>query len=577
MKLPRWNVLFVAGLTAGAILWLVVLERRASAYTTPYRQPGAERREMGAPLPALVSRVVFVIVDGLRYDLSEGMACLQQLRQAGASAVSIIALPSVSQPSWTTLVSGARPEINGAALANADFAEIKPIAVDHIFQLAKQARLKTALAGADWWQKMTPPAYLDRSHFVGSFDAAGDREATQAALRFLADPGLPEVLLLYLGEYDEVSHHEGALSPAALQAAARINDHLCALLAAVDLRQTVVIVTADHGELDRGGHGGDDPVVVQAPLALAGPRVRPGEYPAVQEPDIAMTIAALLGMPLPRSGQGRILYEMLDVSEAELARGEAASARQQLAQAGAYLAGPGLPPPPAEIARQVAELDARLARGEFGEAARRARALREQINDHVQRERSAEIRRSRLRRLPLALLGAGLIAALLALNWRAGERAALTISAVGVLAWHAFYLARGHVYSLSTLGSVGELPRLGWTLVTGAVSALALCLLLAWLLARAGGASRARPALTAAGVSALGVGLVGLPFLLALVAYAGGGSLGGWELIVPRLSFLLLLGLAQAALMGVLALIVLAPLVTSQLTREHRREQRRTL
>ena len=41
-------------------------------------------------------------------------------------------------------------------LFNAEDNAIQPIQVDHLFQLAKQASLTTALAGELWWEKMVP-------------------------------------------------------------------------------------------------------------------------------------------------------------------------------------------------------------------------------------------------------------------------------------------------------------------------------------------------------------------------------------------------------------------------------------
>ena len=120
-----------------------MLWNAAMSYSPLYRQPQGTAN----PLPKLVSRVVLVIIDGLRLDLSMEMPCLTRIRRQGASAKSVAVFPSVSQPSWTTLVTGARPELNGAALVNAAYEEIEPIQVDHIFKTARSAGLETALVG----------------------------------------------------------------------------------------------------------------------------------------------------------------------------------------------------------------------------------------------------------------------------------------------------------------------------------------------------------------------------------------------------------------------------------------------
>jgi hypothetical protein len=81
-----------------------------------------------------------------------------------------------------------------------------------------------------------------------------------------------------------------------------------------------VIVTSDHGQVDKnwdggGGHGGWEPVVLRTPLIMAGKGVRPGEYPDAQQADIAPTIAALLGLSIPAQNQGDVLVDALDAPD----------------------------------------------------------------------------------------------------------------------------------------------------------------------------------------------------------------------------------------------------------------------
>ena len=60
---------------------------------------------------------------------------------------------------------------------------------------------------------------------------------------------------------------------------------------------------------------------------------------------------------------------------------------------------------------------------------------------------------------------------------------------------------------------------------------------------------------SAAAASAFCAGLVGILFLLGLIAFTASGSLGDWQLVVPRLAFVALLAWLQAALVGVLSLL----------------------
>jgi len=549
MRLRNWNLLFMAALTMTAAMSAALLGLRTISYRPVYRQP------QGAlpPTPALVSRLVLIMIDGLPYPLARNMPCMQQTAERGASATSITVLPSMSQPAWSTLVTGARPEISGAALFNAEYDAIQPVQVDHLFLLAKQAGLTTALTGQEWWKRMIPAQFVDRAHYVTGFDAAGDREATQAAVEFLGDPTV-NLLMLYLGEYDEASDIHAATSQAAQEALQRTNERLCTLLEQVNWSNTMVAVASDHGQLSQGGHGGDDKSVLETLFVLAGPRVRPGEYPAIQQPDIAVTLAALLGLPLPRSGQGRILYERLETSPAEKARGQAALVVQTMAQTDAYLWSIKAPTLPTALHDQASKLSTLLQAERIEEADRLSGTLLDQTALYVTRERAAKINSSRLARVPLTLAGLALVVLTFVANWRSCHRAALLLALLGVAAYQAFWIARGHVYSLSTLGSAGSPMNLVVTLVGGALGILALGLLLLWLLSLLRRDSKAL-LFSSAAASTFCVGIVGILFSVGLIAFTANGSLGSWQIVVPRLAFLIVLAWLQATLIGLVSLL----------------------
>src|SRR5213075_1099499 len=68
-----------------------------------------------------------------------------------------------------------------------------------------------------------------------------------------------------------------------------------------------VLVTADHGHVDGGGHGGDEPIV-RTTFALArGPGVHDGARAKGRAIDVAPTLSALLGVPAPSTSEGRAL------------------------------------------------------------------------------------------------------------------------------------------------------------------------------------------------------------------------------------------------------------------------------
>jgi hypothetical protein len=291
-------------------------------------------------------------------------------------------------------------------------------------------------------------------------------------------------------------------------------------------------------------------------LVIAGPKVRPGSYQDVQQPDIPMTISALLGQPLPRSGQGRVLYEMLDTSEAEQAQGEVNLVAQQMAQAGAYLASIGAPGLPADLTGRLSGLEDQLQAKDWAGAKSAAVALREQIGQVVDQQREARINRSRWLAAAVALVGFVLLGLLYASNVRAWGWAPLLCSLAGAAAYYGFYLLRGHVFSASTLSSPGAPTSVVYTLVLGALLALLLPVGLLWLASRRPAASGRRS--LARSTPALCAGVVGLLFAVTLCAWMANGKLGDWVFITPVASFLLLLGILQVAATALLAIPIMS-------------------
>src|SRR5262249_22909208 len=109
--------------------------------------------------------------------------------------------------------------------------------------------------------------------------------------------------------------HAGVGGGEAARAAARPADRaLGALGARLDYTKDVIVVPADHGHRDDGGHGGDEPEVMTVPLVAAGAGIRPGRFASAHLVDVAPTLAALLGLPAPAACRGQPLVDMLAIS-----------------------------------------------------------------------------------------------------------------------------------------------------------------------------------------------------------------------------------------------------------------------
>jgi hypothetical protein len=425
-----------------------------------------------APLPAghtgeaIAEQVVIVVLDGLRVDASQRMPTLNQMRGLGADRVALVGQPSLSKPGWTIIGTGAWAEQSGIT---SNFTE-KDIALDTLFLAAKRRGLTTALVGMSWWHQLYPqgvdydqtfsaptpsPADIDHTSLF-----KGDRAVTSSALELLKTK--PNLVIIHLLGPDLAAHHWGGASEQYLEVVQNADSQLARILAALDLKTAALFVTADHGHLDQGGHGGGEPIVLRVPLVSVGKGIRAGTYPISSLVDLAPTVAVLLGTSLPAHNQGDILLDQLDASDAIKATRALDLAQQLITRYKAMLQIIGDAP---QVNREL------LNRAEDALQARDYAAvgyLAKQSNAAVRAQwktaRNHRLNQDRIARLPLALLVLSAAALYLFVwkragwNWQAPMVGAIEYFVV----WNGlFFGVHGRAYSFSMLSTGGsDLPVL---------------------------------------------------------------------------------------------------------------------
>ncbi len=229
---------------------------------------------------------------------------LDRLRRDGASGEATAHFPTLSRPGYVALLTGVEPRWSG--VRNNRFH--REVALDSSMKRLRAAGLSSA-AVADATTSFVElfPGQLDEVQYAPW--PGGMFQGTRLALA----RGFPFVVLIP-GAVDLAGHEDGADSPEYRLAVASVAAELGPALAARDLARETVIVTADHGHTDSGGHGGTELESLTVPLVLAGAGIRPGRGPpGARLVDVAPTVAALLGVPPPGHGMGRTLLPVLDV------------------------------------------------------------------------------------------------------------------------------------------------------------------------------------------------------------------------------------------------------------------------
>ena len=308
-----------------------------TSYQTPYSNAHGG-------LPAgepIVERAVLIVLDGIRLDVSNEMRELQTLAGRGSAGTTRSARPSLSNPNRAVFVTGAWPEVNGVT-NNGLF---RPPPVDSLFSLAAEAGLPRAVAGSPFWARAFGD-YLEGNLLFQNKDfrrgagakAIADWQADlcRDAERFLtARP--TGLLVVGIPAADVVGHDFGGESEAYREVAQEVDRCLGLLVDALDNGRTAFAIVSDHGHIDRrggGGHGGSEREVVEVPLVFAGRGIRQARGWQAKVVDIAPTLCVLLGLPLPATSQGDVLWHSLDLSgdQAKRTKGRADEQRNRFGE-----------------------------------------------------------------------------------------------------------------------------------------------------------------------------------------------------------------------------------------------------
>jgi hypothetical protein len=408
----------------------------------------------GEQLPRQVERVLVIIIGGLGYTDSRlvDMPNLDMLVEAGAASPMISRPPTYPLAAWTTLLTGLWPELNHAYVMEDEKAAQKPPAFDDLFTVAHDAGLGTAFAGFEGWRALLPTESVDARFFVTAEDAMADGEVAQSALGFMVDPRY-NLVVVYFSQTDEVGQSVGTGGAAYANAARQVDNYLRQIIRLVDLSDSVLVVTSDHGITGDGHLGGGEPELTELPFVMLGQHIVPGAYSSVQQVDLAPTVAALLGARLPSAAQGRPLYEMMRLERETLTQGYLELAAQKVALTAAYLAVLG----EGDLSRTSREdLDsARRAfvNGNQTGALELARLISDEATAELARVRAARIHRERLSRLGIIALGLPLSLLFLWSRRRPTSLVSLLGGAVTVGIYYGLYRLRGYTLSLSSLDS----------------------------------------------------------------------------------------------------------------------------
>lgn len=278
--------------------------------------PAQDGAEAGA---ASTPKVLLIGIDGVRPDVLAAVETpnLDRLAAGGFyTSTTTTTTPSVSGPSWSSMLTGVWPEKHG--VSSNDFTAPRYDAYPDFLTRIEDARPElTTAAVVDWLPLMElaegralvgPDVDLREAldgYEVGWIE--GDARSVELAVRHLRDSD-PDALFVYLGNPDETSHEHGSIGAEYRGAIAAADAQVGRLVEAVEARPDhaaedwLILVSTDHGRRVDGGHGGDSPEEMTTFILAAGPSVsrEPARRPTFIV-DVAATTLAHLGIELDPS------------------------------------------------------------------------------------------------------------------------------------------------------------------------------------------------------------------------------------------------------------------------------------
>ncbi|KAF4120292.1 ethanolamine phosphate transferase 2 subunit G [Geosmithia morbida] len=284
-----------------------------------------EALELGPPPAGPFDKLIFMVVDALRSLIRDGGAV-----PFTANARS----PTVTMPRIKSITTGSIPSFVDLILNIDEGDTSSSLAVQDTWlaQLKAKNMGKLLMYGDDTWLKLFPDTF-DREEGTTSFFVSDFTEVDNNVTRNIApelersDWGL--MVLHYLG-LDHIGHKSGPRSVNMVPKQQEMDNIVKSIYESIEknhhLQSTLFVICGDHGMNDAGNHGASSPGETSPALLFISPKMKalglefqapiePGDefdyYSQVEQSDLAPTIAALLGFPVPKNNLGAFIPEFL--------------------------------------------------------------------------------------------------------------------------------------------------------------------------------------------------------------------------------------------------------------------------
>lgn len=221
--------------------------------------------------------------------------------------------PSSSAVNWAAMLMGANPSLTGYTKWNSQTPEIPSRTTGKygifptIFEIMRDQKPKAEIGVIYTWPGI---GYLFPKQVVNkNVNTNNDSLTTADAVQYIKSDK-PDLLFLHYDGVDHAGHSIGWGTPAYYTAIHQIDTYIGKIIQAVKeagiMKETVILVSADHGGINKG-HGGDNINEIEIPWIIYGRGVKKGKElkQSIMTFDTAATIARIFGLKVPQVWIGR--------------------------------------------------------------------------------------------------------------------------------------------------------------------------------------------------------------------------------------------------------------------------------
>ncbi|WP_183576087.1 alkaline phosphatase [Mucilaginibacter sp. X5P1] len=264
-----------------------------------------------------VKHIVLIGCDGFgAYAVPDAkMPNLKKLMETGSwSLKARCVLPSSSAVNWATMLMGSGPTEHGYTEWNSKVPEIPSAVITKyglypsIFSVIRDQKPNAITAAIYSWPGIGP--LIEQKAITIVVPGNDNDDFCVDTTVSIIKREKPLFTFIHLDQPDGVGHAIGHRTPAYYDTLQNVDTRIGKIVQAVKdagiADETIIIVTADHGGINKG-HGGKSLDEVQIPWVINGPGIKKDHEinDFIITYDTAATIAWIFGLKMPQSWRGK--------------------------------------------------------------------------------------------------------------------------------------------------------------------------------------------------------------------------------------------------------------------------------